>query len=188
MKIAAVTLALLGIALSLSAPARAGSSTQYDSVIKAIESGGDYSREKGTLVLLSNNPLRIQMSPMVVRRDFPEVIEEMVKRTIVEGFVVAFAQTSVSELSITAVPIEFNFKSKAKRTLTGYARTVSVTRARFDELVRKYLEINSCRDLVGNREIDGHAYPDMMIEATDRIVYNDAGYPGLTRFFGELAK
>lgn len=162
--------------------------TQYKTVTEAIESGGDYSVEAGNLVVVSQVPLQVIVKPFAVKGDFPEVLTEISKREIVWTALQVFAHTSVNEITVTCQPEEINFQTKAKRPLNAYKRTATVTREKFNGLVKKYLNLASVADLIGDQSYGNEVMHDMPLEASNRILYTDQGAPGLERFFSELVK
>lgn len=162
--------------------------TQYTTVVEAIESGGDYSVESGNLIVVSQAPLQVIVKPFAVKGDFPEVLTEISKREVVWTALQVFAHTSVNEITVTCLPEEVNFQTNAKRPLNAYKRTATVTRARFNGLVKKYLNLGSVADLIGDQSYGNAVIPDMPLEPSNRILYTDQGPPGLERFFSELVK
>lgn len=176
------------ILMLFAATSFAAEPTQYPTVVEAIESANEYSLAEGDLVLVSEDPLHVTVKPSAFPGDLAEVLEETAKREIVWTALLAFAHTSVPELTITAAPEEMNFQTKKKRPLKAYERTVEVTRERFNSLVKKYLKLDSAADLIGDQKIGNEVLPDMPLDASNRILYNDQGHPGLDRFFAELVK
>lgn len=162
--------------------------TQFKTVVEAVESAGDYAVAEGSLVVVSSSPLHVMVKPPAVKGDFPKVLEEISKREIVWVALLAFAHTSVNELTITSFPDEIDYRSNAKRALTAYKRTAAVTRDQFNSLVKKHLKLATAADLIGDQKIGTETFPDMPLDASNRILYNDQGPPGLDRFFAELVR
>lgn len=184
----AIGFLLVGILICYPFSSIAGNATTFPSVEAMIEDFNDYSASNGTFKILGKEPLHIQLSPQIVQGDFPEVIEEEVKRVLVYGIYRAFVHTPINRIMVTAVPQEINFKTRKTRYVPGYKRTISKTRAEALALVKKYLRINSFSDLVTETKVGNMALPDQWTKDFNRLYYNDQGLPGLNRFVGELAK
>jgi hypothetical protein len=174
-------------AVLLAASAMAGP-TQYSTVVEAIEVDGEYSVDAGNLVIVNEDPLHVMIQPAAVPGDFPEVLADITKREIVWTALQSFAHTSVTELTITAVPKEMNYQTTKTRLLTQYKCTVAVERDRFDGLIAKYLKLGTAADLIGDMKLGDEIVPNMLLDDSNRILYNDEGYPGLDRFYAELTR
>lgn len=185
---ALVAIMLVGATLSISFPSIAGNPSEFATVEEMIKEFHDYSTENGTFKILKANPLHIQLAPRVVPGDFPQVIEDQVKRALVYGIYRAFIHTQIQEITVTAVPQEIDIKTSKSQYLTGYQRTISKKRQEALALVQKYLRVNSLSELVTNTNAGGVTFADQWTKDFKRLYYNDQGFPGLNRFVGELSK
>jgi hypothetical protein len=175
-------LSLLAVsALSYGAPP-----SKFGSVQAMIKDLKDYSQENGTFKILAREPLHIQLSPIVVPDDFPEVIDAQVKRAVIYGIYRSFVHTPVDRLTVTAIPLERNPRTDSTRYLNAYKRTVTKTRNQALELVRRHLRVATFDALVTDERIGQFVVPDQWTRAFNRLYYQDQGAPGLTRFFSEL--
>jgi|GEM_PF-4100514 len=82
----------------------AGDATKFSTVSKMIEAFDEYSTEGRTFRLISEHPLHIQISPVVVAGTSPRIIESMVHMAAVETVYRAFIHTAVDKLTVTALP------------------------------------------------------------------------------------
>lgn len=162
------------------------SPSKFSSVQAMIKNFKDYSQENGTFKVLARQPLHIQVSPIVVPGDFPDVIDAQVKRATIYGVYRSFVHTPVDRITVTAIPLERNPRTDSTRYLTAYKRTVTKTRSQALELVRRHLRVATFDALVTEERIGQHVIPDQWTRAFNRLYYQDQGAPGLTRFFSEL--
>ncbi len=168
--------------------ALAGKPSSFSSVKEFFEKIGGYSESNGTLKILSLSPLHIQLSPVVVKEDFPETIENEVRRALVDGIYRSFIHTNVNQIVVTAVPLEIDFSTKERRYVIGYKRTISKSRKEALDLVKRYLRVSSFSDLITDFKVGDMVFSDQWTKEFKRLYYNDQGPPGLVRFVGELAK
>jgi hypothetical protein len=175
-------LSLLAVsALSYGAPP-----SKFGSVQAMIKDFKDYSQENGTFKVLTREPLHIQLSPIVVPGDFPDVIDAQVKRAVIYGVYRSFVHTPVDRITVTAIPLERNPRTDSTRYLTAYKRTVTKTRSQALELVRRHLRVATFDTLVTEERVGQVGVPDQWTKAFNRLYYQDQGAPGLTQFFSEL--
>ena len=166
----------------------AGKATIFPSVEAMIEKFADYSASNGTFKILKKEPLHIQLSLKAIKGDDPELIEDDVRVTLVDGIYRAFVHTSINQITITAIPLEIEIGSKKTRYLPGFKRTISKTREEAFALVKKYCPINSFSDLVTEMKIGDYVIPNHWSQDFMRLLYNDMGYPGLDLFSAELSR
>jgi len=168
---------------ALSAPnALPPSPTRFSHVRLAINSFHDYTEDRGTFRVISKDPLHIQLSPLVVPNDFPETIEELLRRSMLYGIFRTFIHTDADAITVTVVPLEINLKADTERLLPSYKQTAHVTRATALGVSRRLLGITSFDDLVETQIHGDSAITDMWSGAFNRGYYNDRS-PGLDRFF-----
>lgn len=167
----------------------AGSPSQFSSVDIMVEEFNDYSSIDGTFKVISQEPLHIQFSPQIVEGDYPDVIREMVDRSLVYGIYRTFIHTSVEEITVTSLPKEvINSKTWETRDVTEYQKTIRKSRKDALDLVNKHLGVTSFADLVTDVEVNDTPFSDQWIEDFGRLYYNDKGSPGLTQFVTELSQ
>jgi hypothetical protein len=148
----------------------------------------DYTGEGGTFKVIRKSPLHIQVSPLAVPGDFPEVIDAQVKRAVIYGIYRSFIHTPVTAITVTAIPLERNFRTGTKKFLPAYRRTVTATKDRALALVRRHLRVNSLRELVTDERIGRELIPDQWTKGFQRLYYDTLGSPGLTLFYSELER
>jgi len=165
-----------------------GAESKFNNISEMVEEFSDYSSSNGTYRHISSEPLHIQLSPMVVDGEPPEVIEETIKRTIIYGIYRSFIHTDINQITVTAIPMELDFKGGKSRYLKGYERSITINRDKARKLIEKYLEVSKLSQLVTTVKIFGMSSNDHWSKSFNRIYYSDQGYPGVTRFFGDLAK
>lgn len=178
----------IAILICLSISSFAGIESKFPTVKAMIEDFNDYSTSSGTFKIITENTLHIQLSPQVSSGELPEVIEESVKRALVYGVYRSFIHTPIDQITVTVLPQEIDFKTQKTRPITGYERTISKKRDEALNLIKKYLKINSFSELVTESKMGNTVFPNQWTEKFNHVYYNDQGYPGLNRFFGELAK
>lgn len=166
----------------------AGSISTFPDVKSMIDDFNDYSTSNGTFVVLTSKPLHIQLSPQVVKGDLPEVIKEQVNRALMYGIYRSFIHTQINDITVTAVPIEINFRNKKSILLSKYKKTISITRSEALSLVKKYINVASFSELVADTKIGTIVIHNQWTKDFNRIYYNDQGSPGLNRFISELSK
>jgi len=160
----------------------------FDTVEEMISEFNDYPPDVGQFKVIKKDPLHIQLSPLVTPEDYPEVIEDQVRRALIYGIYRPFIHTSVPRIRVTAIPMIINFQNGNKRYLEGYKRTISLDREKALSVIKKYLHVSSFSDLVTEKKVDDMVFHDQWIGEFGRLYYNDQGYPGIKRFVGELAK
>ena len=166
----------------------AGSESKFKSVEAMIEEFSDYSVSNKTFKILKNEPLHIQLSPRVVKSDPSNVIELEVKRAVIYGVYRTFVHTNEGSITVTAIPREINFDNKKEKYLKEFKRTISITREKALELLKKNIKVKSFSQLVTEKKIGSLVFKDQWSKSFNRIYYNDQGSPGINLFFGELTK
>jgi uncharacterized protein affecting Mg2+/Co2+ transport len=105
---------------------------------------------------------------------------------VIYGIYRSFVHMPVDRITVTAVPIERNPQTDRTRYLSAYKRTVTKTRGRALEIVRRHLRVTSYDALVADQRIGDLVFSDQWTKAFNRLYYQDQGPPGLTRFVSEL--
>jgi len=103
-----------------------------------FENSGDFSEEVGTLKFISTDQknLHVQVSKPIFENDLEKVKNEIVKRDIVYVAFQTFAETDISELTITSIP---NSNENPKEYFEKYKQTVKVSREKAKTILNKYL-------------------------------------------------
>ncbi len=111
---------------------------QYETVREMLEDSGDFYEENGSLKFISEeNPnIHIQVSKPISKNDTKDAIEEIVKRDIVYVAFQTFAQTSLTELTITSVPLDFEDR---KKYYDSYKKTLKVDRVKAKSILKEHL-------------------------------------------------
>ena len=169
-------------------PVFAGMPTQFNSVADLFQDFNDYSPDNGTFKLLSVKPLHIQVSPLTVPRDFSDVIEEETKRSIIYSIYRSFIHTPVTSITVTAIPLEVDWKTRNKKYLYKYKKKVTITKAKALSLIRQYIGVSSFQDLVTIEKVGDLEFKDQWSNNFKRIFYDKRGTPGLTQFFKYLTR
>jgi len=117
---------------------------KYTSVIEMLRSSYDFNEENGGLKILSQDVenIHVQVSKLVVDGDSEKYITEQTMRDIVYVAFQSFAETDVSQLIITSVPM------KAKNEyIDKYRMTVKVNRETAKAILKKYLKTENFKEL-----------------------------------------
>lgn len=125
---------------------------KYSSVIQMLNESYDYTESKNTLKLISEDPLHIQVSKEFVEGDTEEIINEQVKRDIVYISLQAFAQTDVTSITITSIPIMLGGDFKFERYLDKNKLTKTIKKENADIVLEKYLSTKDYTTLFQNVE------------------------------------
>ncbi len=98
----------------------------------------DFYEENGSLKFISeaSNNLHIQVSKPVFQNDLEKNKKETVKGDIIYVAFQTFAQTDISELTITAVPLD---QENNKKYFEEYKKTLKINRSRANSILKKYL-------------------------------------------------
>ncbi len=183
-----VLAALPVLLLFLESSAHAATPSQFGTVEALMHGFKDFTREAGTFRVIRKTPLHIQVSPVVVAGDLPEVIDAQVKRAVIYGIYRSFIHTPVTAITVTAIPLEKNFRTGTARVLPAYKRTVTATKDRALALAQRHLRVSSLRELVTDERIGGELLSDQWTKGFQRLYYDTLGPPGLTLFYSELER
>jgi len=112
---------------------------KYNTVKEMLLDANDFSEENNTLKFISTdiNSLHVQVSKPILQEDLESVKEEIVKRDIVYVAFQTFAQTDINEITITAVPVEYD---DYKKYVNAYKLTVKINREKARNILQKYLQ------------------------------------------------
>lgn len=162
--------------------------TKFDTVEQMITQFNDYSALNGTFKLINDNPLHIQLSPVMHPEDSPSLVKYYAKRTFIYGIYRTFVHTPFKEVTVTVIPQEFDAKTQARRYLNKYKATMAITKIKALSLIQNYLQIDSLDKLITSAKVQGMTFNNQWIKEFGRFYYNDQGIPGLDLFFYELSR
>ena len=145
---------------------------KYKSVIEMLEASGDYTGHNLEEIPNNDGITHVRVSSEFLKVENLKVINQQVKRDIVYVVFQTFAQTDLDNISITATPIirtSFNpnleYDGKLLETLS---ETVNVSRAKAEELLKKYLNNSSFEDLY---DVEGTLY--LPNDNFDKLKYDE---------------
>jgi len=158
---------------------------KFTSIKELMDHLGEYNEEE-TFKIVSNSPLHIQISPEIIEGDIPSTIEDLVKSSIVFVGVSTMAQTDYGDITITSVPVYFDFQTKKyTRYDDKYKKTAKVTREKVLSILKNEINVTSFGELYGS-SYGGVDCDDCPGDKFNRLMYNDKP-PGLNRIFNLLS-
>lgn len=157
--------------------------SNFSTVVEAFEALGVYVTENGTIKVLSDDPFHIQLSPSTVEGDSPEVIKGLVSSTLVYGIYRAYVHSPIQHITVTAIPLELDLKTRNQRYLPDYTKTLSISRDEALSVVKKHISIGSFADLI----LKTNGIPDQWIKEFDWLIYSDEK-SNVNSFVQELEK
>lgn len=122
---------------------------KYEIVIEMLEASHDY--EGHNLEIISEKPLHIRVSTDFVKGDLEQNMIEQTKRDIIYVAFQAFAETDITEITVTSIPIQRetfnpNLPYDGKK-INSLKQTKTVTRTQAQMILEKYLKTKSFKDL-----------------------------------------
>lgn len=160
----------------------------FSSISEMIEEFGNYSVSNGTFKVLQENPIvHIQISPIVFEGELQDVIEEEIKRVMLEIIYETFLHTHLSTLKITVIPMDFDIQTQTGKYLPVYSTTLQIGKAEATNVINTTLKIASLNDLVEMERIGETLYPRWSQEF-EKSLYNDYGEPTLDQFFWAVSQ
>jgi hypothetical protein len=152
---------------------------KFPSVMDMLRTANEYREDNKTLVLLSENPLSIQVSAMVHHEEPGEYLSQKVKRDMVYVLLQAFAQTDVDVMTITSVPLAFTKHYPNGKYLKEHQLKMTVNREMAGRIMEKYLHSKNYKKLF--RSASGDTYvPDQTFE---KLLHED-----LDNVYADLAQ
>lgn len=111
---------------------------QYENIKEMLKEASDFHEEDGSLKFISEDEssFHVQISEAVLEAESEKLKEEIVKRGIVYIVFQSFAQTDIEELTVTAVPNDWENR---KKYYNKYKKTVKVSRTKAKSILKKYL-------------------------------------------------
>lgn len=124
---------------------------KYKTVMDMLRDAQDFKGECLKKISKKGEPLHIRVSTEFLTQESIANMKEQVKRDIVYVVFQSFAETSINKITVTSIPIvrkSFNpnvaYDGKLKENLK---QTVTVTRGKALEILKKYLQTSSFQDL-----------------------------------------
>jgi hypothetical protein len=148
--------------------------TIYPTISAMIDSSGDYASDNGTFKIISENPLHIQISKIVM----PDTPIDELKKGAMEGIVYiayqAFASTGIKDITITAVPLIYDATNDKKLGFSEPARyTATISRDKAQEVMQKIVGITNFDDLLGYDAGEGQYVADSPAPAFEKLKSED---------------
>jgi len=122
---------------------------QFATVREMLEDASDYYEENGSLKFISEDKsnFHIQVSKPIYQKDLENIKNEIVKRDIIYVAFQVFAQTSLSELTITSIPLDWE---NPKKYFNKYEKTVKINKITASKILKKYFDTSDFSVLYTN--------------------------------------
>lgn len=176
-----ITLFFAVFSLSL-ASAYATEIEKFDTVSEMIEAFSDYNADDGSFLTLSEDPLHIRLTKIIVDGHSEKVIRSELKRAVLYGVYQTFIHTDEPEIAVTAQPMLTTFNPHSQKLLDKPAYQVKVTREQALAAVQKFLNVQKLSELKTQSK-----YGSMWSDDFNKIYYEDQK-PGLNAFYAELER
>ncbi len=157
--------------------------SKFSSVIAMLESFRDYVSEYGTLKVLSEEPLHIQLSPRLIAGEESKVIGRMVDDAIIYGIYRSYVHTSIDSITVTVIPLELDMETRESLYLKNYIKTLSISREEAFSLIKKYLDIELFSDLI----LKKGGLPNQWSFDFDSLI-NDSNNPKMKKLMMDLER
>jgi len=154
---------------------------QFKNVATLMSEYNDYSPDIGAFKVLSEEPLKIQISPKVMKGENDESIKMASYKASVYAAYRTLLQTPAKSVSITVVPLSFDLSKHEKSYLTGQKLSFSLTKEQALKIAGRAGGTNSPDKIIGS---DGYEWTDSF----NSCCYLEAGNPGLEKFVKDLIK
>ena len=155
--------------------------TQFKDVTSLMTEYNDYSPDIGAFKVLSNNPLKIQISPKIIAGESAESIRLASYKASVYAAYRTLLQTPANKVEVTVLPLSFDLSTSEKSYLKDYKFSFSLTKAEALELTEKTSGIKSANQIIDK---DGYEWT----AAFESCCYRESGKPGLIYFVNEMTK
>lgn len=161
--------------------------TQYESI---EEMAKNLTTWRITVLEGGNNP-HIQVAAQTFETNLeysPDLVKESVRRVLVYGAYRTFIHTNAQKVKVSALPFIRSKEDKQDlQYVERFKKTAEVSREKALRLLRNRAGVDSLSDLVGIKS--GESYlRDASSPEFKKIIYNDAGAPGLDRFASLLMR
>lgn len=132
----------------------------YTSITEMIEDGGEYAADNNTFKIVSNNPLHIQISNIVMPSQSVEELKKTSMHAIVYVAYNAFASTNIKEITITSVPIIYDGATSKNLGFKEEARyTATIKKEKAQQLMLKRIGTSNFADLLGDGDFANSPSP-----------------------------
>lgn len=152
----------------------------FSDVTSLMSEYNDYSPDIGTFKVLSEKPLKIQISPKVLSGDSDESIKLNIYKASVYAAYRTLLQTSSDKVNVTVVPLFFDSAKHEKKYLTAQKISFSLTKEKALQLAGKAGGTDSPDAIISD---DGEWTNNF-----SACCYRETGKPGLVAFAKELMK
>lgn len=154
---------------------------QFNDITSLMSEYNDYSPDIGTFKVLSEKPLKIQISPKVMQGDSDETVRLASYRASVYAAYRTLLQTPADKVSVTVLPLFFDLSKHEKRYLTKQQFSFSISKDKALKLAEKAGGTGTPEEIIGS---DGYEWSNNF----SACCYNESGKPGLSVFAKELIK
>lgn len=145
---------------------------KYATVAEMFEESGDFTEGDGSLKIISNNPVHVQVSKPMTEVDLEKFIIEQTRRDIVYVVFQTFAQTNLNEITVTSVPM-----LEKENYVDKYKLKATVTREKAKSILNKYLQTENFETLY---TANGSLW--LPNEAFDKLKYGE----NMSKVFADL--
>lgn len=123
----------------------------YASVMEMAEDRNDFSTEDGTLKLISQSPLHIQISAQDYKIQDVNRMRKVASQYLVSTAYAAFACTDISKITITSVPCDMDeyIQNHKIVLLNAAAVTVTITREKARQVMQSHVGTSNFDDMLG---------------------------------------
>lgn len=177
------TLIVLSAAFFSSA-AMAELSEQYDTVEALMSAHQDYPPSGDTFEMLDADKPHYRLSKITVANDLEEVVYYENWRAAVYGVYNVFAHTSIEEVTVTAIPLEFEnlMNRDQSQLLENQSITLQISREEAYDALASLIDIGSLSDV---KEVTEYGY-----QWSDNFnsVYYESQHPGLDALISRLSQ
>lgn len=146
---------------------------KFPSVMDMLRNANEYREDNKTLVLLSEDPLSIQVSALVHHEEPDEYLRQKVKRDMVYVLFQSFAQTDVEVMTITSVPLAYSKHYPQGKYLKEHQLKATVNRETAEKVMDKYLHTKNYKKLFrptsGDNYVPDQAFEKLLHEDLDNV-------------------
>lgn len=154
---------------------------QFKTVTALMDEYNDYSNDAGTFKVISEAPLKIQISPKVFSGDSDTTIEVASYKASVYAAYRTLLQTPAKEVNVTIVPLSFDLSKHEKRYLKDKKFSFTVTKEKVFKLAHSFAGTANPDEIIGS---DGYEWADNF----SSCCYLESGHPGVVKFAHQLIK
>ncbi|WP_447042554.1 hypothetical protein [Vreelandella sp. H-I2] len=180
MKVLKVLVALSAVVFSSGALAEL--SEQYDTVEELMYAHQDYDSFNNTFEMLDADKPHYRLSKITVTNDLEDVVYYENWRAAIYGVYNVFAHTSIEEVTVTAIPLEFEnlMNRDQSKLLENQSITLQISREEAYDALASLIDIGSLSDVKEATEY-GYQWSDDF-----NSVYYESEQPGLDSLISNL--